>query len=102
MPHADLYLNVGRIHFTACLAAKSSQLEVERHGDAVDIYLNDRIHGRGISIKASKIRLGGNLTSMDWLGHRESSEMDSALMVSNIRWLLDLERWVASIFELSG
>ena len=80
----------------------STKLKVERHGDAVDIYLNDRIHCLAISIKASKVRRGGNVTRKDWLGHRESSEMDSALTESNIWWLLELERWVASILELSG
>ncbi|MYA02044.1 MAG: hypothetical protein F4038_01900 [Chloroflexi bacterium] len=81
MPHADLYLNTGRVHFGACLAVKSTQLKVERHGDAVDIYLNDRINCRGIWIKASRIRRGGNVARKYWLGDRESNEMDSALTV---------------------
>ena len=102
MPHADLYLNTGPVHFGACLAVMSSQLKVERHVGALGIYLNDRIHCRDTSIKTSKIRRGRNVTRKDWIGHRESSEMDSALTESNIRWLLELERWTGSILESSG
>ncbi|MYF22703.1 MAG: hypothetical protein F4209_08125 [Chloroflexi bacterium] len=77
------------------------QGKVERRGDVVDVYLNDRAYWKDVPIVVWEYRLGGYLVLKKWLSYRESKVLGRGLSVSEVAWFSEAARRVASILSKS-
>lgn len=101
MTAEDLHLTAGWGHFGANQAVMPGQGKLERRGDMVDVYLNDRAYWRNIPIEVWDYRLGGYQVLKKWLSYRESKVLGRALSVTEVTWFSEVARRIEGILELS-
>ena len=76
--------------------------KVERCGDAVDVYLNDRAYWKDVPVEAWEYRLGGYQVLKKWLSYREPKVLGRGLSVSEVSWWSEGARWVSGMLSLTG
>ena len=101
MQPADFTVTAGWGHFGANQAVMPGQGKVERRGDVVDVYLNDRAYWRDVPVKVWEYRLGGYQVLKKWLSYRESKVLGRSLSVSEVSWWSEVARRVAGILEVA-
>ncbi len=97
MQPADFHLTAGWGHFGANQAVMPGQGQVERRGDVVDVYLNDRAYWRDVPIEVWEYRLGGYQVLKKWLSYREARVLGRGLTVSEVAWFSEIARRIARI-----
>ncbi len=73
------------------------QGKVERRGDMVDVYLNDRAYWKDVPLEEWEYRLGGYQVLKKWLSYRESKVLGRSSQVSEVAWFSEVARRVAGI-----
>ena len=101
MQPADFHLTAGWGHFGPNQAVMPGQGKIERGGDMVDVYLNDRAYWKDIPIALWEYRLGGYQVLKKWLSYRESKVLGRGLEVSEVAWFSEVARRVAGILKVS-
>ncbi|MCY3923467.1 MAG: hypothetical protein OXG27_13895, partial [Chloroflexi bacterium] len=96
----DFNVTAGWGHFGANQAVMPGQGKLERCGDVVDVYLNDRAYWRDVPIEVWEYRLGGYQVLKKWLSYRESKVLGRALTVGEVNWFSEVARRIASNLEL--
>ena len=99
MTTEDFKLTAGWGHFGANQAVMPGQGKVERRGDMVDIYLNDRAFWKDVPIEVWEYRLGGYQVLKKWLSYRESKVLGRALEVSEVAWFSEVARRISGILQ---
>ena len=97
MQPADFEVSVGWGHFGANQAVMPGQGKVERQGNVVDMYLNDRAYWKDVPVEVWEYRLGGYQVLKKWLSYRESKVLRRSLTVSEVSWWSEVARRVGSI-----
>ena len=77
------------------------QGKVERRGDVVDVYLNDRAYWREVPVEVWEYRLGGYQESKKWLSYRESKVLRRGLGVPEVSWWSEVARRVAGVLNVA-
>ena len=98
----DFKVTAGWGHFGANQAVMPGQGKIERHGDMVDVYLNDHAYWRDVPIDVWDYRLGGYQVLKKWLSYRESKVLGRGLSVSEVSWWSEVARRVAHVLEVTG
>ncbi len=99
MQPEDFKLTAGWGHFGANQAVMPGQGKVERRGDMVDIYLNDRAYWKDVPSEVWEYRLGGYQVLKKWLSYRESKVLGRGLSVSEVSWFSEVARRVAGVLD---
>ncbi len=99
MQPADFHLTAGWGHFGSNQAVMPGQGKLERRGDVVDVYLNDRAYWRDVPVEVWEYRLGGYQVLKKWLSYRESKVLGRGLSVSEVSWFSEVARRVAAILD---
>ena len=102
MQPADFSVNAAWGHFGANQAVMPGQGKVERRGDVVDVYLNDRAYWRDVPVEVWEYRLGGYQVLKKWLSYRESKVLGRSLSVSEVSWWSEVACRVAAMLTLTG
>ena len=100
MTPEDFYLTVNWGFFGNNQAVMPGQGKLNRRGQMVDIYLNDRAYWKDIPLEIWNYRLGGYQVLKKWLSYRESKVLGRALTVSEVAWFSEVTRRVARILNL--
>ena len=95
MQPADFQLTVNWGFFGNNQAVMPGQGKLERRGDVVDVYLNDRAYWRDVPVEVWEYRLGGYQVLKKWLSYRESKVLGRALSVSEVGWFSEVARRIA-------
>ena len=98
----DFNLTAGWGHFGANQAVMPGQGKVERRGQMVDVYLNDRAYWKDVPIEVWEYRLGGYQVLKKWLSYRESKVLGRGLSVSEVAWFSEVARRVAAVVILTA
>ena len=101
MQPADFTVTAGWGHFGANQAVMPGQGKINRRGDMVDVYLNDRAYWRDVPIEAWEYRLGGYQVLKKWLSYRESKVLGRGLDVEEVKWWSEVARRVSGILGLT-
>ena len=97
MQPKDFKLTSGWGHYGANQAVMPGQGNIERRGDVLDVYLNDRAYWEDVPIEVWEYRLGGYQVLKKWLSYRESKVLGRSLEVSEVAWFSEVARRVAGI-----
>ncbi len=100
MQPADFTVTAGWGHFGANQAVMPGQGKVERRGDVVDVYLNDRAYWKDVPVKVWEYRLGGYQVLKKWLSYRESKVLGRSLEVEEVKWFSEVAQRIAAILDL--
>lgn len=77
------------------------QGKINRRGDMVDVYLNDRACWRDVPTEVWEYRLGGYQVLKKWLSYRESKVLGRGLEVGEVGWFSAVARRIAGILKFS-
>ncbi len=97
MQPADFEVTAGWGHFGANQAVMPGQGKIERRGDVVDVYLNDRAYWKDVPVEVWEYRLGGYQVLKKWLSYRESKVLGRGLSVSEVSWWSEVARRIRCI-----
>jgi len=93
----DFNLTAGWGHYGANQAVMPGQGNIERRGEVVDVYLNDRAYWQNVPIEVWEYRLGGYQVLKKWLSYRESKVLGRGLEVSEVAWFSEAARRIERI-----
>ena len=102
MQPADFTVTAGWGHFGTNQAVMPGQGKLERRGNVVDVYLNDRAYWKDVPIEVWEYRLGGYQVLKKWLSYRESKVLGQSLSVSEVSWWSAVARRVSRILWTGG
>ena len=88
-------------HFGANQAVMPGQGKVERPGDVVDMYLNDRAYWKDVPVEVWGYRLDGHQVLKKWLSYRESKVLGRSLEVEEVKWFSEVARRVAGVLDIT-
>jgi len=97
----DFNLTAGWGHYGANQAVMPGQGKVERRGEMVDVYLNDRAYWKDVPIEVWEYRLGGYQVLKKWLSYRESKVLGRGLAVSEVAWFSEVARRIQVVLQVS-
>ncbi len=95
----DFTVTAGWGHFGTNQAVMPGQGKINRRGDMVNVYLNDRAYWKDIPIEVWEYRLGGYQVLKKWLSYRESKVLGRGLSVSEVSWWSEVARRVSRILR---
>ncbi len=95
----DFNLTAGWGHFGANQAVMPGQGKMERRGEMLDVYLNNRAYWRDVPSEVWEYRLGGYQVLKKWLSYRESKVLGRSLEVSEVSWFSEVARRIVSILD---
>jgi hypothetical protein len=101
MQPADFSVSAGWGHFGANQAVMPGQGKIERRGDMIDVYLNDRAYWKDVPIEVWEYRLGGYQVLKKWLSYRELKVLGRGLSVSEVTWFSEVARRVAALLSVT-
>ncbi|MDE2868463.1 MAG: N-6 DNA methylase [Chloroflexota bacterium] len=93
----DFNVTAGWGHFGANQAVMPGQGKIERRGNVVDVYLNDRAYWKDIPLEVWSYRLGGYQVLKKWPSYRESKVLGRALTFSEVAWFSEVARRTVSL-----
>ncbi len=99
MQPADFTVTAGWGHFGTNQAVMPGQGKINRRGDVVDVYLNDRAYWRDVPVEVWEYRLGGYQVLKKWLSYRESKVLGRALSVSEVSWWSEVTRRIQAVLS---
>ena len=83
-------------------AVMPGQGKIERRGDMVDVYLNDRAYWKDVPIEVWEYRLGGYQVLKKWLSYRESKVLGRGLTVSEVAWWSEVARRIGAVLAIAN
>ena len=97
MQPADFTVTAGWGHFGANQAVMPGHGKLERRGDVVDVYLNDRAYWKDVPVEVWEYQLGGYQVLKKWLSYRETKVLGRGLSVSEVSWWSEVARRIAKM-----
>ncbi len=92
-----LTANWGR--FGANQAVMPGRGKIVKHGQAVDIYLNDKTYWANVPLAVWEYRLGGYQVLKKWLSYREEKVLGRPLTVTEVAWFSETARRIAALLK---
>ena len=98
---ADFNITIGLGHFGANQAVMPGQSKIERRGDMVDFYLNDRAHWKDVPAEVWGSRQGRYQALKRWLSYRVSKVQSRGIGVLEVTWCSEVVGRVAGTLNVS-
>lgn len=76
--------------------------KVVKHGDALDVYLNDAACWRNVPMSVWAYTLGGYQVIKKWLTYREKALLGRCLSLDEVKGVTNMARRIAALLALQS